>query len=142
MLKRLTAGGTILMIALEIPSPSYAQTASQITPPSFAPPPPQVDAPIVIPQGLGAQAPAGAEAIEVHLGDVIVERAAVDPGALGELREKLVGHPIKLTEVFAAARALEADFARVFAPRPPRGGGLPPPWPSADARHRTGAEPR
>jgi hemolysin activation/secretion protein len=112
MLKRLTAGGTILMIALEIPSPSYAQTASQITPPSFAPPPPQVDAPIVIPQGLGAQAPAGAEAIELHLGDVIVEGAAVDPRALGTLRETLVGHPIKLTDVFAAARALEADFAR------------------------------
>lgn len=112
MLKRLAAGGTILMIALEIPSSSYAQTASQITPPSFAPPSPQIDAPIVIPQGPSAQAPAGAEAIELDLGDVIVEGATVDPRALGELRETLVGHPIKLTEVFAAARGLEADFAR------------------------------
>ena len=112
MLKRLATGGTILMIALEIPSSSFAQTASQITPPSFAPPPPQVDAPIIIPQGLGAQAPAGAEAIELNLGDVSIEGAAIDPRALSNIREALVGHPVKLSEVFAAARALEADFAR------------------------------
>lgn len=112
MMKRLAASGTIMMIALEIPSLAYAQTASQITPPTFAPPPPRVDAPIVIPQGSGAQAPAGAEEIELSLGEVSVEGADLDTKALANLRETLVGHPVKLSEVFSAARALEADFAR------------------------------
>ncbi|WP_205412215.1 ShlB/FhaC/HecB family hemolysin secretion/activation protein [Sphingomonas crusticola] len=106
----------IAIIAIA-PAPALrAQTASQITPPTFAPPPAVRGAPIVIPEGSGAAAPAGAEALEVKLAAVAIEGApvagkAVD-AAQAALRAQLVGRSVKVSEIFAAARALESAYAR------------------------------
>ncbi len=111
---RLSTGPVILTAAFGMAAamPLRAQTASQITPPSFAPPAPRAGAPVVIPEGKGAQAPPGSEALEVRLSDVAVEGHAIDPAALAELKAKLTGHVVKVSEIFAAARALEAAYAR------------------------------
>ncbi|OYX04747.1 MAG: hypothetical protein B7Z15_17385 [Rhizobiales bacterium 32-66-8] len=89
-----------------------AQTASQITPPSFAPERPDAPAPVVIPEGAGAQAPPGSEALEVTLADVIVDGEPAPASVVADIKRKLVGRPVKVSEIFAAARGLEADFAR------------------------------
>ncbi len=108
-LNRLSASATLLTV-LSAPM-AYAQTASQITPPSFAPVAPRAGASVVIPQGVGASAPAGAEAVDVQLGDLRIEGAALDAQTLAALKARLIGPVVKLSEIFAAARALETDYA-------------------------------
>jgi hemolysin activation/secretion protein len=110
--RRLLAGWAVVGIAGGFASPLSAQTASQITPPSFAPPPPDAPPPIVIPAGAGAQAPAGAEALQVSLGDIAVEGGAVSPALLADLKRKLIGRRVAVSDIFAAARELEAGLAR------------------------------
>src|SRR3546814_11599983 len=63
------------------------------------------------PEGPGVTAPPGAEDLAVTLGDLVVEGDR-DLQAVAALRATLVGHPIKVAEIFAAARAMEAQAAR------------------------------
>jgi len=90
--------------------PALAQTASQITPPTFAPPPARTPAPIVISDSAGAVAPAGSDTLDITLAGVSLDGPA-DPVALQDLRTALVGHTIKVSDIFAAARTLEARYA-------------------------------
>lgn len=90
---------------------AQAQTASQITPPSFAPPAAATAPSVTIPDSAGATAPPGAELLEVTLADVVFEGAPVEPRVAAELRAGLVGRRVNVSEIFAAAQALEARFA-------------------------------
>jgi len=94
-----------------MPQGAWAQTASQVTPPTYAPPSVRPAEPIVLTEGPGVTAPPGAEDLEVTLGDIAVE-GGDDPQAAAALRTTLVGHPIKVAEIFDAARAMEAQAAR------------------------------
>lgn len=103
--------GGLLAVGLT-PSAARAQTASQITPPSYAPPISTNRAPIVLPQAASTSAPAGSETLEVTLSDIVVEGGVMDPAALTALKHELVGRPIKVSQIFVAARALEGRYAR------------------------------
>jgi hypothetical protein len=63
----------VVSACLWLQAGAFAQTASQITPPSFRPPPPANTAGVSIPEGVGLEAPAGAEKLKVKLRDVSVE---------------------------------------------------------------------
>jgi len=91
--------------------PSFAQTASQITPPSFAPNI-QRGGGLVIPGGGGLAAPAGAEKLSVRLSGVSIKGGLpeLEP-ATAALEAKLTGRKVTGAEVFAAARDLEAAYA-------------------------------
>ncbi|MNS18678.1 Heme/hemopexin transporter protein HuxB precursor [compost metagenome] len=103
---------SVLLASGAIAPQVMAQTASQITPPTYAPQPAQTRPPILLPESGSATAPLGAETLDITLADVVVDGGAPDPVALAELKARLVGRPIKVSEIFAAARALEADYAR------------------------------
>ncbi|GBU17866.1 MULTISPECIES: ShlB/FhaC/HecB family hemolysin secretion/activation protein [Methylobacterium] len=93
--------------------PALAQTASQITPPSFAPPAARPGGTLAFSGEAGLAAPAGAEKLSVRLAGVAVEGAP--PGAAAEIaaiEARLVGRRIPASEIFAAARELEAALIR------------------------------
>lgn len=108
----MTASGGMLLAGTILTVPVRAQTASQITPPTLAPPVTKAPGRVEIPQGGGPQAPAGAEALEVTLGDVAVEGADIDATALADLRARLLGKRVRVSDIYAAARALEAHYAQ------------------------------
>lgn len=103
---------SLLLAAVAWPLPVLAQTAGQITPSTFAPPQAQPQGPVSIPQDSGASAPPGADRLAVTLADVRVDGLAISPEPLAKLRGALTGKRIRVSEIFAAARALETDFAR------------------------------
>src|SRR3546814_19699273 len=51
-----------------MPQGAWAQTASQVTPPTYAPPPVRPTETLVLPEGPGVTAPAGAATLAVNLG--------------------------------------------------------------------------
>ncbi|VXD01091.1 Hemolysin activation/secretion protein [Sphingomonas sp. 8AM] len=110
VMKQLLVTGIVLSAGA--PVTAFAQTASQITPSTLAPPVRQAQGRVELPQGGGPETPPGAEALEVTLGDLTVEGAAVDPTALAELRTALLGKRIHVSDIYAAARALEAHYAQ------------------------------
>lgn len=93
-------------------APVMAQTASQVTPPSFEP---QLQKPgrgIVIPEGAGPTAPAGAEALDVQIADVVVEGglpALAEDAA--KLKAEIAGRTVTAAELFAAASRLQGAYA-------------------------------
>ncbi|MBW8908351.1 MAG: ShlB/FhaC/HecB family hemolysin secretion/activation protein [Mesorhizobium sp.] len=98
---------------LWLPAGAFAQTASQITPPTFRPPPGPDTAGVSIPENKGLEAPAGAEKLKVKLAEVHIE------GGLAEMAEatrKITGvlahRTVTAAQIFAAARELEAEYAR------------------------------
>lgn len=105
---------SVILSSAAVAAPVWAQTASQITPPSYAPPPVEAQPPIIIPES-AATAPPGSEALEVTLTDIVIEGVTSDPELSAELRRQLTGRPVKVAEIFAAARALETRHARAGA---------------------------
>ena len=98
---------TPLAIAL-----ASAQTASQITPQTFAPEVAHRGG-FTVPANTGLNAPAGAEKLFVRIAGLDVSgglRELAD--ASGDLESRLVGKNISGAEIFAAARDLEAAYAR------------------------------
>ena len=95
-------------------APALSQSASQLTPKSFAPPiQATLGGGLAIGGGPGLETPAGADKLFVTLSGVTVD------GGLGNLadaetvlRAKLNGKKISGADVFAAARDLEAAYAR------------------------------
>lgn len=99
--------------SLLLSTASFAQTASQITPPSFRPDQLRAGGTLVFSGKPGLDAPAGAERLTIKLSGVTIE------GGLGELsaehqrlQSRLAGGRIPASELFAAARELEAAYAR------------------------------
>ena len=91
-------------------SPAMAQTASQVVSDSYAPIVQQPGGPIVIPADLPINAPEGAEGLFVTLGGLDIQGDAPDPAVGAKLRSQLVGQSVEVTEIFAAARALEREY--------------------------------
>lgn len=96
--------------------PASAQTASQITPPSFRPPETGTVAPeagLVIPEAPGREVPAEMANLTVAVGRLQVEGGLPAlAGAERALEASLSGRQVSAAEVFAAARRLEAEYAR------------------------------
>lgn len=109
-----TALGILALVAgAGLPAPAAAQTASQITPPTFAPPPARAGGTLVFSGQPGLAAPAGSERLTIRLGAIRVENAP--PGFAADvagLEARLVGRTVPVSEVFAAARELEAVLIR------------------------------
>ena len=109
---RAVAGGLLLSASA---LPVLAQTASQITPPSFRPEIEKTgpEAAIVIPDSAGPQAPAGTETLSVTVGPLQVEGGRPElADRTAALEASLSGRQATAAEIFAAARTLEADYAR------------------------------
>ena len=105
----------VALLVLAFPGATLvlAQTASQITPPTFRPPPPSLGGAVVFSGQPGLEAPPGAERLSITISGVSVEGALPDMGAASAALEgRLVGKPVPVSEIFAAAQALEEAYAR------------------------------
>lgn len=92
-----------------VSSSGFAQTASQITPPSFRPPQTGGGNALVFSGQPGLGTPAGADRLSVRLSGVTVENAPPAFAAdVNRLQSRLIGRQIPASEIFAAARDLEA----------------------------------
>lgn len=95
-----------------LPAIAQAQTASQITPPSFRP---NLERPggFALTGGPGLATPSGAEKLFVKLSAIQIKGGLSElAAATAELERRLVGRPVSGAEIFAAARDLEAAYAR------------------------------
>jgi hemolysin activation/secretion protein len=90
-----------------------AQTASQITPPTFRPEPPRLEGALVFSGQPGLEAPPGAERLSVTISGVAIEGALPEMAeANSAFEQRLLGRPVALSEIFAAAQELEAAYAQ------------------------------
>ena len=97
---------------LFLAGPVLAQTASQVTPQTFEPQLQKQARGIVIPEGAGQAAPAGAEKLDVHIASVVVEGglpALAEDAA--KLKADLAGKTVTAADLFAAASRLQAAYA-------------------------------
>ncbi|WP_168201374.1 ShlB/FhaC/HecB family hemolysin secretion/activation protein [Qingshengfaniella alkalisoli] len=112
-LAAIARGRSVALIMLILPGLAQAQTASQITPDSFEPPLPRVSGSVDFSGQAGLQAPAGADQLSVTISgvDITGELPSLEPAGQ-RLRDKLVGGPVPVSDIFAASSALEAEYAR------------------------------
>lgn len=113
VLRRAIAACLAFAALCGLAAPGLAQTASQITPPSFRPDQPRGGGALVFSGRPGLDAPAGAERLSIRLSGVSIE------GGRGELvaeqqrlQARLTRGRVPASELFAAARDLEAAYAR------------------------------
>ncbi len=89
-----------------------AQTASQVTPQTFEPQTQKRGQGIVIPEGAGPSAPAGAEKLHVQISHVTVEGGLPALSAeTAEIVARLAGKTVRATDLFAAASQLQEAYA-------------------------------
>lgn len=106
------SAAAVLSMALAC-SPAFGQTASQITQPSYAPPQTRQPGGISLPATTGLDTPAGAERLFVTLDGIDVENGFPELAAAGkEVEARLKGRKVSGSDLFAAARDLEAAYAR------------------------------
>jgi hemolysin activation/secretion protein len=107
--------GLLIVAGLSAASVAAAQSASQITPHSFAPPI-QGTADVAgmsIGELPGLDTPEGADQLFVTLSSVVVTYESPALSQVGaRVRAKLVGKRISGADIFAAARELEAAYAK------------------------------
>ena len=101
-----------LVLSTALTSPGQAQTASQISPPSYAPFQVTPQGPVTVPQDMPSTAPEGADKVDVQLNDVVIEGGTLDAATLAALKMQLTGKAVKASEIFVAARKIEAALAR------------------------------
>lgn len=102
-----------LLLALAPIQPVGAQTASRITPPSFAPSATRPGGTLAFSGEGGLASPAGTDSLSVRLSGVTVRNAPAGFAAeIAALESRLVGGRVPVSEIFAAARALEAALIR------------------------------
>ncbi len=93
-----------------------AQTASQLTPPTLRPeraPLQGLEGTLVFSGRPGLEAPAGAERFSVTITGVTIDGALPQmEQANRAFEQRLVGRPVPLTEIFAAAQELETAYAQ------------------------------
>ncbi|MDE1995719.1 MAG: ShlB/FhaC/HecB family hemolysin secretion/activation protein [Rhizobiaceae bacterium] len=109
------------LISVSLCSPAFAQqaapSASQIVAPSFRPQTQSPGAALVIPEGTGLTAPAGAEKLKVRLSGLDVEgRLPALQAETAATEQKLSGRTVTAAEVFAAARQLEEAYVKAGYP--------------------------
>lgn len=102
-----------LLCMLGLSSAAQAQTAAQITPPTFRPDLPRIPGVVVFSGEAGLEAPPGADRLSVAIADVMIEGALPELAqAERKLKARLLGGPVAVSEIFAAAQAYEAAYAR------------------------------
>jgi hemolysin activation/secretion protein len=102
----------VVMSLAMLPAIAQAQTASQITPPSFRPDVERQGG-FAVSGAPGLATPAGAEKLHVKLSGIQIKGGRPElAAATAELERRLIGRPVSGAEVFAAARNLEAAYAR------------------------------
>lgn len=113
-IERVSAVPAIMVAAMAMSAPAVAQTASQLTPPSFAPQVRQLpEGGVAVEAAPGLETPPGADALTVTLKEVTVEGGRAELEAQSRaLAAPLAGHPIKVSDLFAAARAIQGLYAR------------------------------
>ena len=112
MFRIATSGLGIAALTL-LPGLAFAQTASQITPPSFRPDLERQGG-FALPGAPGLATPAGAEKLFVRLTGISIKGGLPQlAAATAELEAKLTGRKVSGADVFAAARELEAAYARL-----------------------------
>jgi hemolysin activation/secretion protein len=95
-----------------LPALAQAQTASQITPPSFRPNL-EHQGGFALTGGGGLATPAGAEKLLVKLSGIQIKGGLPQlAAATAALEQRLVGRLVSGAEIFAAARDLEAAYAK------------------------------
>jgi len=103
--------GLAVLVPL-FPTASFAQSASQLTPPSFRPTTERPSG-FALPGTPGLATPAGAEKLFVSLAGVSVEGGLPQlAAATAALEAQLTHGKVSGAEVFAAARELEANYAK------------------------------
>lgn len=111
--RRTSMAWLALASGLLLSSSAFAQTASQITPPSFRPDQPRAGGSLLFSGKPGLDAPAGAERLWIRLSGVTIEGGRGElAGEQEQFRAKLIRGRIPASELFAAARELEAAYAR------------------------------
>lgn len=108
----LRAVGFGIAAVVSMSGSGFAQTASQIVPPSFRP---NLERPggFTLPGTPGLVVPAGAEKLFVRLSGVSIKGGLPQlAAASGALEARLAGHKVSGADIFAAARELEAAYAR------------------------------
>lgn len=111
-----TGASWLCLAALLAAAPAAAQTASRVTPERFTPAARNQGSGLVLSGAPGLAAPAGADRLSVTLGTVEVEAAPAGFEAeVAALTSRLAGRRIAASEVFAAARELEAAFVNAGA---------------------------
>lgn len=92
---------------------AWAQSAAQITPQTFRPATPRGGSSLVFSGQPGLDAPAGADKLFVSISGITVQGGLPElAGEIASLRARLVGKRVPASEIFAAARELEATYAR------------------------------
>ena len=104
----------ISLLEIFFPARGFAQSASQITPRSFAPPIQGNSGGFTLGESPADLAtPAGADALFVTLSSVDVSADSPELAQQGSvIRAKLVGQRVSGAQIFAAARELEAAYAK------------------------------
>lgn len=95
-----------------LPVVAQAQTASQVTPPSFRP---SLERPggFALTGGGGLETPSGAEKLSVKLSGIAIKGGLPElAAATAALQQRLIGRSVSGAEIFAAARDLEAAYAK------------------------------
>jgi hemolysin activation/secretion protein len=99
------------MIAWCLAAPVMAQTASQITPQTFEPQRQVQGGGVLIPEGAGQAAPAGAEKLDVLIGGVQIEGGLPALAeASAKIEAELTGKRITAAGLFEAANRLQAAY--------------------------------
>lgn len=103
--------GVVACLAI-LPAVAQAQTASQITPPSFRPDVERQGGFAVL-GGEGLSTPKGAEKLSVKLSGIQIKGGLPQlAAATAALEQHLTGRRVTGAEIFAAARDLEAAYAK------------------------------
>ena len=107
------AATALLVLAVPGAVAVFAQTASQITPRTFEPSPPTLGGAVVFSGQPGLEAPPGADRLSVTVSGVSVEGGLPEMApATTALENRLVGKPVPVSEIFAAAQSLEEAYAQ------------------------------
>ena len=102
-----------LVPGMLLPGAGGAQTAADITPETLAPQPPRLAGAVRFTGAPGLATPEGADRLSVSIRSVTVEGGLPDLAPAEEaLTAQLTDGPVRVSDIFAAARRLEAAYAR------------------------------
>jgi hemolysin activation/secretion protein len=113
---RMWRASVVFAAAFLTASPAIAQTApsaSRVAPESLAPLKADETGAIALPEHATADAPPGADRLNVTLRQVLVEGGRPEFAAISrQVTAELTGHSVKVSEIYAAAGRIEAAYAR------------------------------
>jgi hemolysin activation/secretion protein len=115
-LRAMWRASVVFAAAFLTASPAIAQTApsaSRVAPESLAPLKADETGAIALPEHATADAPPGADRLNVTLRQVLVEGGRPEFAAISrQVTAELTGHSVKVSEIYAAAGRIEAAYAQ------------------------------